>query len=306
MLKAIVDAEGKLTVEGEDKAIDALLGPGVAPRGPGITEVSLQLHSVEEASQVLTSMNSKHEMLLDLRPAAGSVAPPVLLQTGTSISEIGDLITKTMPGSALPKLLSDAVPAAAQSQSSNAAVESGPQSQESKPKPPAVPDQSGSTKRVSADDIGLSPVPPVPELIWKSLSPADKQTTAKQLVERAVEFATNRQVAAAWAPLSEGTALLAHLDSATRQDIALQILQQREQLTAEHVRAAQIGNDFQQERVRLMKEAVNTNSGDDQAPRRVANTLTSCRAIADCHHDVRQPAGACCPRSGETRQTQWP
>lgn len=253
MLKAILDSNGVLSVEGDVEAVEALRGPGGLPSNRGASGVRFPLHSVEEATQVLTNLNSKHEILLELPVNAAFPEHSVSLVSGSPMKDIGEILSKT----GLPKLLGEtSLKGPTNNKGSEAPRETETANQEPKPKPPSASEQSGPPKRITAADAGLAAAPAVPELVWKSLSPADKQALSKEFVEHAVEFATNRQMSAAWNHDSEETALLAHLEAQQRQDIALQLLQRRGGLSTENVRSEQIGNDFQHERVMLMKQAV--------------------------------------------------
>lgn len=257
MLKAILDSSGTLAVEGDSKAVETMRGQGWIPSDMGTNAVSSQMHSVEEVTQVLTNLNSKHDVLLELRGNAVSPATLVSLQSGTSLKDIGDLIVSTVSAGTLPTLLPDSSPAAPPQTKTPASHQNETESQETKPKPkpPGASDQSANQRQTAAD-AGLSAVPAVPESVWKYLSPADKQALAKVFVEQALEFATDRQKNAAWSYDGEETALFAHLETQQRQDIALRLLQRRGGLSTENVRSEQIGNDFQNERVMLMKQAV--------------------------------------------------
>lgn len=96
--------------------------------------------------------------------------------------------------------------------------------------------------------------PDIPEYIWKTLKP-DSQD---ELVKKLVEYRVDRSDAAAYGSSFDDAALFAHLEVSERSGLAKQVIEQKHGMAAEQVRREALVNEFQTERVNLMKKAVIT------------------------------------------------
>ncbi|MDR6416970.1 hypothetical protein [Pseudarthrobacter sulfonivorans] len=96
--------------------------------------------------------------------------------------------------------------------------------------------------------------PAIPEYLWTSLTPDSQEELAKKLVE----YVVNRPHTAAYGSSFDDAALFAHLDDEERSGLAKKILEQKHGMTVEQVKREGLVNEFQAERVNLMKGAVVT------------------------------------------------
>lgn len=111
------------------------------------------------------------------------------------------------------------------------------------------PDEPPTTTTPQADAF-----PTIPEYLWQSLKPESQEELAKKLVE----YVVDRPNTAAFRSGFDDAALFAHLEAGERSDLAKGILEQKHGMTTEQVRRESLTNDFQVERVNLMKSAVHT------------------------------------------------
>lgn len=96
--------------------------------------------------------------------------------------------------------------------------------------------------------------PTIPEYLWNSLEPESQD----ELVKKLVEYVVNRPNTAAYGSSFDDAALFAHLDSGERPGMAMKILEQKHGMTSEQVMREGLVNNFQAERINLMKQAVAT------------------------------------------------
>ncbi|QOD05999.1 hypothetical protein [Pseudarthrobacter sp. BIM B-2242] len=98
------------------------------------------------------------------------------------------------------------------------------------------------------------PFPAIPEYLWKTLKPDNQDELAKKLVE----YAINRADIAAYGSGFDDAALFAHLELSERSGLAKKVIEQKHGMAAEQVKREDLVNEFQTERVNLMKSAVLT------------------------------------------------
>lgn len=122
------------------------------------------------------------------------------------------------------------------------------------PKKPDDPSKSDGAAEEPEKKDGPQPnaFPTIPEYLWKSLNPESQDELAKKLVE----YVVNRPDTAAYGSSFDDAALFAHLNPADRPDHAKKILEQKHGMTGDQVRRELLVDEFQIERVNLMKQAV--------------------------------------------------
>lgn len=257
MVKAILRTGGVISVE------ETIQAGWTEERGQGVSDepeppvMVREFESVDHLAQVLADLNMDNDLQLDLTLDDES-SQVFQLQRNSPWTSIHHLLVDT-GGPLPPRQVAIEIPTpepAAGTEPEEPASDT-VEAEKPKPKKPASPEPaSDAVERHKASDAGLTGLPNVPAMVWNSLTHADKQAAAKDLVTRAIEFSADRQVGAAWSQATRETTLLAHLDAPQRQSIAARLLEQQGGLSEEQIRSVTLANDFQQQRVNLMEKAV--------------------------------------------------
>lgn len=256
MIKATLRTDGGDPSEDEvASAIEAGWEPQVAD-GPGSVVVVNNFETAEDLVSAVGDLELQRFQLLEVS-MDDDVSQVYNLVGESGFGDLGGLGERSAPSPAHPQPVAAPTPSPAGG-GENEADKEKDEVEEPAPAPPAAPapEKAGPVVTGKASDLGLIGVPSVPEMVWDSLAPADKKILAKELVVKATEFSTNRQLGASWGHATRETALLAHLEPEERRAIAVRLLEQQGGLSEQQMRSETLANDFQLQRVILMRQAV--------------------------------------------------